>query len=211
LPPPPKNYQEIVHHQYSLEFRAAIEKEYNTLLRKGLYREINSSNPASQADDMLHLMWVYTYKFNADGYLKSFKARLVARGGLQLTEEETYAATLAAQTFRAIIAIACTFDLEVRQFDVVAAYSHANLEQPLTAHLPEGFKQKGKCLQVSLLLLSWRALGEASEFWRDPGSKCRQPACTQSANLARQSDQHPSFPDSFVYLAASLGNSHTNS
>jgi hypothetical protein len=162
LPPPPKNYQEMVHHQYSLEFRAATEKEYNTLLRKGLYREINSSNPASQANDILCLMWVYTYKFNADGYLKSFKARLVARGDLQSTEEETYAATLAAQTFRAIIAIACTFDLEVRQFDVVAAYSNAELEQPLTAHLPEGFKQKGKCLQVIKALYG---LQESALLW----------------------------------------------
>ncbi len=44
--------------------------------------------------------------------------------------------------------ISCTFDLEVRQFDVVAAYSNADLGRPLIAHLPEGFKQKGKCLKV---------------------------------------------------------------
>jgi hypothetical protein len=80
--------------------------------------------------------------------LTLFKARLVARGDLQSIEEETYIATLAAQIFRAIIAIAYTFDLEIKQFDVIAAYSNADLERPLKAYLPEGFKQKGKCLEI---------------------------------------------------------------
>ena len=44
-------------------------------------------------------------QLDANGYLLSFKARLVARGDLQSTTDETYAATLAAQVFRATMAI----------------------------------------------------------------------------------------------------------
>jgi len=41
-------------------------------------------------------MWVFTYKFDQDGYLLKHKARLVARGDLHYTAKDTYAATLAA-------------------------------------------------------------------------------------------------------------------
>jgi hypothetical protein len=41
-------------------------------------------------------MWVYANKFDENGFLTNFKARLVARGDLYKTEEETYATTLAA-------------------------------------------------------------------------------------------------------------------
>jgi hypothetical protein len=42
------------------------------------------------------LIWVYANKFDEDGFFINFKARLVARGNLYKTEEETYATTLAA-------------------------------------------------------------------------------------------------------------------
>jgi hypothetical protein len=58
-------------------------------------------------------MWVFTYKFNEDGYLYRFKARLVVRGDLQQPYGDTYAATLAARTFRALVAIANQFGLEL--------------------------------------------------------------------------------------------------
>ena len=41
-------------------------------------------------------MWVYANKFDKDGFLANFKAKLVARGNLYKTEEETYTITLAA-------------------------------------------------------------------------------------------------------------------
>jgi hypothetical protein len=44
-------------------------------------------------------MWVFTNKFDEDGYFLKAKARLVVRGDLQLYWGDTYAATLAAKTF----------------------------------------------------------------------------------------------------------------
>jgi hypothetical protein len=41
-------------------------------------------------------MWVFTNKFNKDGYLLKEKARIVVRGDLYITDDDTYAATLAA-------------------------------------------------------------------------------------------------------------------
>ena len=61
--------------------------------------------------DVVPLMWVFTYKFDEDGYLYKFKARLCVRGDLQAQYGDTYAATLAARTFRALIAISAAFSL----------------------------------------------------------------------------------------------------
>jgi hypothetical protein len=46
-------------------------------------------------------MWVFTYKFDDNGYLIKYKARLVIKGDLQCysIHNETYAATLALKTF----------------------------------------------------------------------------------------------------------------
>jgi hypothetical protein len=70
---------------------------------------------------------VFTYKIGQDGYLTSFKARLVVRGDLQEPLEDTYAATLAIRNFRALIAIANYFDLELKQYDVPTAFLNAKL------------------------------------------------------------------------------------
>ena len=63
---------------------------------------------------MLPVMWVFTYKFDEDGYLLKYKARLVVRGDLYKNQkEETYAIILAARVFRSLMAILAYFDLDV--------------------------------------------------------------------------------------------------
>jgi len=59
-------------------------------------------------------MWVFSYKLDKDRYLDKYKARLIARGDLcPLTDQDTYAATLAVRVFRALIAITAYFDLDI--------------------------------------------------------------------------------------------------
>lgn len=58
--------------------------------------------------------WVFRYKFDEDGFLTKFKARLCARGDKQHTQADTFAATLAIRIFRALMALVAAFDLETR-------------------------------------------------------------------------------------------------
>jgi len=88
-----------------------MEKEYNDLKRRGIFETVLKEEATN--DQILPLKWVFKYKFDSDGYLQKLKARLCVRGDLQVTEEETYAVTLAARIFRALIAIAAAFDLEI--------------------------------------------------------------------------------------------------
>jgi len=87
-------------------------------------------------------MWVFDYKFNKDGYLLKYKARLVARGDLQEQYGDTYAATLAARLFRALIALACAFNLKAMQYDVLNAFLNALLDRTLYVRTPYSFQDK---------------------------------------------------------------------
>jgi hypothetical protein len=84
----------MLSHIHSAEFKAAADVKIKALLTKGTFEY--TSIPKTDDTVPLPVMWVFTYKFDKDGYLLKHKARLVARGDLQTLEEETYAATLAA-------------------------------------------------------------------------------------------------------------------
>ena len=108
-------------------------------------------------------MWVFSYKIGEDGFLASFKARLVVRGDLQEPLENTYAATLAIRNWRAIIAVANNFDLEQKQFDVPTAFLNAKLNRKLYAETPDSISHaRGEILEV---LLAFHRLRESPLLW----------------------------------------------
>ncbi len=72
-------------------------------------------------------MWVFTNKFDKNSYLLKEKARIVVRGDLYITDNDTYTTTLAAQTFQAIMVLVAAFDLETRQYDTVNAFTNTQL------------------------------------------------------------------------------------
>ena len=66
-------------------------KEFNSLIDYGTFEYTKHID-----EKLVLLMWVYANKFDENGFFINFKARLVAKGDLYKTEEEIYAATLAA-------------------------------------------------------------------------------------------------------------------
>jgi hypothetical protein len=89
--------------------------------------------------------WVFTYKLDQEGKLLRCKSRLVVRGDLQYedTVQLTYAATLAAKSFRLCYALVAKYDLEMKQFDVVNAFVNAVRKKDkdlVYCFLPPGFE-----------------------------------------------------------------------
>ena len=101
----------MLKHLYLTKYKQAMLKEFNSLIDCGTfeYQELIDTTKK-----LVLLMWVYANKFDENGFLTNFKAKLIARGDLYKTKEETYIITLAAQTFRAIAALIAAFDLETR-------------------------------------------------------------------------------------------------
>jgi hypothetical protein len=67
---------------------------------------------AEHIEDNVLLMWAFNYEFDRDGCLYKYKACLVVQGDLQEWYGNTYAATLVACLFQALMALACAFNLE---------------------------------------------------------------------------------------------------
>lgn len=132
LPEEPKTWKQMLKHPYSEGFQLAAVKEYKDLERRGTWKVVPRAT--AEPHQVLPLTWVFKYKFDTDGYLTKYKARLCVRGDLQTTDEETYAATLAARTFRALMAIAAAFDLEIRQYDAVNAFTNSELTESIYCH-----------------------------------------------------------------------------
>ena len=78
------------------------------------------------------------------------------------TKYDNYAATLAAQTFHALIAITAAFNLKTWQFDVINAFTNSELNDLVYYKCPNSFKEAGKCL---LLIQALYRLHKSPQLW----------------------------------------------
>jgi hypothetical protein len=103
-------------------------------------------------------MWVYTYKLNQQHRLQKCKARLVVRGDQQreVSTQDTYAATLASQSFKLLIAIAADRDLKLQQYDVTNAFVHATINQEVYIRMPNGHRKPNTALKLNKALYRLR-------------------------------------------------------
>ncbi|PQM43552.1 hypothetical protein VC83_09679 [Pseudogymnoascus destructans] len=103
-------------------------------------------------------MWVFTYKFDNSGFLVKYKARLVVRGDLQRysIHDETYAATLASRTFRALMAITAYFDLDTDQMDAINAFTNSRIDEEVYVRCADGYKEQGMCWKLNRALYGLR-------------------------------------------------------
>ena len=68
--------------------------------------------------------------------------------------QDNYAATLAPQTFRALMAFTAAYDLEMLQLDAVNAYLNSDIDEEVFVHHPEGYGQLGSILRLKKALYS---------------------------------------------------------
>jgi hypothetical protein len=162
LPPEPKSWKAMMQGSYHSQWLQAANEEVQRLLGMNAFIAALTKDAEAEKVNITPLTWVFKYKFDSDGFLLKFKARLCVRGDLQAQWGDTYAATLAARIFRAMIAIAAAFDLEIVGFDAINAFLNAKLKNRVYCRCPEGFPHLGECL---LLLRALYGLKEAPLLW----------------------------------------------
>ncbi|KAD7477833.1 hypothetical protein E3N88_00969 [Mikania micrantha] len=87
--------------------------------------------------------WVFVRKRNENNEVIRYKARLVAQGFSQrpgIDYDETYSPVMDAITFRYLISLAVSKNLEMHLMDVVTAYLYGSLDSDIYMKVPEGFK-----------------------------------------------------------------------
>jgi hypothetical protein len=88
-----------------------------------------------------------------------------------MTREDKAAATLAARTFRTLMAIAAAFDLEIKQYDALNAFVNSELDEIVYIEFPEGFCEPGYVLILNKALYGLR---RAPRLWQKDFSKTLQ-------------------------------------
>jgi hypothetical protein len=77
MPEPPKRFKDVTNHPQADMYW--MQKEMDDCWKKGCFKNTKVT-PFTADAEILPLMWVYTNKFDEDGYFLKAKARLVVRG-----------------------------------------------------------------------------------------------------------------------------------
>ena len=149
LGPPPRHWRELATHPRGEHFKAATMLEIRKAEDMKLWKRLKRTPSMF----VLPLKWVFTDKYDENNDHVRCKARICVRGDKQHVNSlaSTYAATLAARSFRIVMALVAYFGWEVRQFDVVNAFLNALFEEgsePIYVEYPPGYEQEGYVLQL---------------------------------------------------------------
>ena len=74
---------------------------------------------------MIRWKWVFKVKYNSDGSIKRYKARLIIQEFYQVYEidyKETFAPTIRYKSLRIFLAIATMLGMILIQMDIIGAY-----------------------------------------------------------------------------------------
>jgi hypothetical protein len=160
LPPEPKNWKQAMRHPMRDCWKKAAVFELESLKDQSTFSETE----IPKGKQVILTKWVFKYKFDSEGYLVKLKARLCVRGDLQIQgRDDTYAATLAAKSFRALMAICAIFNLDAYQHDAINAFVNSLLDEEVYVHMPDGYEMPGRCWR---LLKALYGLRRSPRLWQ---------------------------------------------
>ena len=144
------------------EWEHAIKEELAQLLRKGTWKLTKAPEGAVPITNK----WVFNKKYNKEGDLIKYKARLVVKGCAQrpgYDYDETFAPIVCLETIRVILALSVAEDLVIRQMDVKGAYLNGTLNETVYMRQPEGYEDKLE--RTCLLIKTLYGLKQAGREW----------------------------------------------
>ncbi len=140
-------WRQMLRHRFSQKFQIIAQKEFFELKKRSTFSWVEKANQSR-----ILLIWVFKYKFDINDYLKKFKTRLCVKDDLQSTDQNTYAVTLTAKTFRALMIISTVFDLEIWQYDAISAFINNEIDEELYSECPNEFSRFDYCWKLNKAL-----------------------------------------------------------
>ncbi|GMF21560.1 unnamed protein product [Phytophthora fragariaefolia] len=149
----PKSIRDALTGAHRKQWRQALDLEYQSLLENGTWKLTR----LPYGHKALPCHWVLAIKYNADGSVERFKARLVAQGNHQeygVNCDDVYAPVARFESLRLVLAIGTILDCHIHQMDVSTAFLNGSMEGE---HMVLGFVRCNKeyCIYVQNVGESW--------------------------------------------------------
>ena len=112
--------------------------------------------------------WVFKLKYDSDGLIEKYKARLVAQGFSQqfgVDYDEIFSPVVRHESVRIIVALSVINGLKIHQMDVSTAFLNGELVEDVYMRQPEGFIVKGEENMVCKLRRSLYGLKQSPRCW----------------------------------------------
>ncbi|KAE9332538.1 Retrovirus-related Pol polyprotein from transposon TNT 1-94 [Phytophthora rubi] len=160
----PQTYDRAVSGPDACHWRGAINNEAASLKTNGTWTLM----PLPSGKRALSCRWLFKKKYNSDGSIERYKARLVVIGCQQVKYrdfDEIFAPVIRLESLRVLLAIACIEDLEVHQMDIETAFLNGTLNEEVYMTQPQGMMTAGKQEWVCKLHKSLYGLKQAPRAW----------------------------------------------
>lgn len=158
----PETFEEAMNSNERNEWKDAMNEEYDSLIRNETWRLVDRA----EAHRVIDNKWVYKVKYNTDGTIERYKARLVVRGFTQefgVDYNETFSPVMRFTSVRAILATAAAKEMTLKQFDVKTAFLYGELSEDVYMRQPVGYENDDN--KVCKLIKSLYGLKQASRVW----------------------------------------------
>jgi len=144
------------------EWEKAIKTELDQLEHCGTWKLVDCPNGAVPIPNK----WVFVKKYNNQGELLKYKARLVVKGCAQrpgFDYNDTFSPVVRLETIRAILSMVPSKKLKIQQMDVKGAYLNGILKENVYMRQPEGFSDG--TTRVCLLQKTLYGLKQSGREW----------------------------------------------
>ncbi|KAL7450492.1 hypothetical protein ACHAWC_005220 [Mediolabrus comicus] len=141
------------------QYWEAAKKEVATLEAMNSW-EVVDKDSVPDGRPILKSLWAFKRKRSPSGVIKKYKARLTARGDMQVAGvdfDEVYAPVCSWVTVRLMFTLQLVLGLASASADVSCAFLHAPIDkEEVYMEMPQGFKQDGKVLRLKRSLYGLR-------------------------------------------------------
>ena len=160
----PTTYEEAVSSKDGDKWKRAMEEEMDSIKRNNVWE----LQELPKGRKTVGSKWVFRKKFNEEGAVERYKARIVAQGYSQkpgLDYDETFCPVVRFESLRMLIALSVQNDLTMHQMDITSAFLNGDLKEEVYMRQPEGFVVKGKEHLVCKLNRSLYGLKQSPRCW----------------------------------------------
>ncbi|CAN1158567.1 Retrovirus-related Pol polyprotein from transposon TNT 1-94 [Linum perenne] len=152
------------------KWKQAVQEEIAALEKNQTWKIVTLPPGKRKVD----CKWIFTTKYNSDGSVERYKARLVARGFTQsfgIDYQETFAPVAKLNTVRILLSLAVNEDWPLFQMDVKNAFLNGNLTEEVYMNIPEGVNHDKGPDSVCKLIKSLYGLKQSPRAWFEKFSK----------------------------------------